>query len=149
MAQSPDGCTVASAAGDQTLRFWDVFGMPETAKKRDHKGRHDPFPHVIGPYRSGKSFLLNQLLSLSCYEGVLLISNTLDSAFSYNIVGKSNVYDDRYAYCLLSGYLDILFDFALWIFNQIVYADVFFFRIFALATVMSSVLIYNLPETVS
>ncbi|KAL7230125.1 hypothetical protein ACSBR2_008623 [Camellia fascicularis] len=23
---------------------------------------------VIGPYRSGKSFLLNQLLSLSCYE---------------------------------------------------------------------------------
>ena len=33
MAQSPDGCTVASAAGDQTLRFWDVFGMPETAKK--------------------------------------------------------------------------------------------------------------------
>jgi hypothetical protein len=24
---------------------------------------------VIGPYRSGKSFLLNQLLSLSCYEG--------------------------------------------------------------------------------
>ncbi|KAF3557973.1 hypothetical protein F2Q69_00011633 [Brassica cretica] len=46
MAQSPDGCTVASAAGDQTLRFWDVFGMPETAKKRDHKARHDPFPHV-------------------------------------------------------------------------------------------------------
>ncbi|XP_024200457.1 uncharacterized protein LOC112203767 [Rosa chinensis] len=25
---------------------------------------------VIGPYRSGKSFLLNQLLSLSCYEGL-------------------------------------------------------------------------------
>lgn len=25
---------------------------------------------VIGPYRSGKSFLLNQLLSLSCDEGV-------------------------------------------------------------------------------
>ncbi|KAF2550652.1 hypothetical protein F2Q68_00034885 [Brassica cretica] len=71
MAQSPDGCTVASAAGDQTLRFWDVFGMPETAKKRDHKARHDPFPHP----------------------------------------GK---------------------------FNQ---------RIFALATVMSSVLIYKLPET--
>lgn len=27
---------------------------------------------VIGPYRSGKSFLLNQLLSLSCDEGDLL-----------------------------------------------------------------------------
>ncbi|GFY83929.1 transducin family protein [Actinidia rufa] len=25
MAQSPDGCTVASAAGDETLRFWNVF----------------------------------------------------------------------------------------------------------------------------
>ncbi|KAK9697490.1 hypothetical protein RND81_08G040900 [Saponaria officinalis] len=33
MAQSPDGCTVASAAGDETLRFWNVFGTPELAKK--------------------------------------------------------------------------------------------------------------------
>ncbi|KAK1273686.1 Protein FIZZY-RELATED 2 [Acorus gramineus] len=32
MAQSPDGCTVASAAGDETLRFWNVFGTPEPAK---------------------------------------------------------------------------------------------------------------------
>ncbi|MBA0877078.1 hypothetical protein Goshw_003880 [Gossypium schwendimanii] len=32
MAQSPDGCTVASAAGDETLRFWNVFGVPEVAK---------------------------------------------------------------------------------------------------------------------
>nr|GMD60028.1 cell division cycle 20.2, cofactor of APC complex-like [Ipomoea batatas] len=28
MAQSLDGCTVASAAGDETLRFWNVFGTP-------------------------------------------------------------------------------------------------------------------------
>ncbi|GFZ15981.1 transducin family protein [Actinidia rufa] len=28
----PDGCTVASAAGDETLRFWNVFGAPEVAK---------------------------------------------------------------------------------------------------------------------
>ncbi|KAK9697598.1 hypothetical protein RND81_08G047600 [Saponaria officinalis] len=33
MARSPDGCTVASAAGDETLRFWNVFGTPELAKK--------------------------------------------------------------------------------------------------------------------
>lgn len=31
MTQSPDGCTVASA-GDETLRFWNVFGIPEVAK---------------------------------------------------------------------------------------------------------------------
>ncbi|CAA0832149.1 Guanylate-binding family protein [Striga hermonthica] len=96
---------------------------------------------VIGPYRSGKSFLLNQLLSLSCYEGFgvghlrdtktkgiwvwgtpieLDIDGVKTSVFyldteGFESVGKSNVYDDR---------------------------------IFALATVMSSVLIYNLPETI-
>ncbi|KAJ7556442.1 hypothetical protein O6H91_05G090000 [Diphasiastrum complanatum] len=32
LAQSPDGCTVASAAGDETLRFWQVFGMPDGKK---------------------------------------------------------------------------------------------------------------------
>ncbi|CAI8602908.1 unnamed protein product [Vicia faba] len=96
---------------------------------------------VIGPHRSGKSFLLNQLLSLSCYEGFgvghmrevktkgiwvwgtpieLDINGVRTSVFyldteGFESVGKSNVYDDR---------------------------------IFALATVMSSVLIYNLPETI-
>nr|AAP44686.1 putative guanylate binding protein [Oryza sativa Japonica Group] len=96
---------------------------------------------VIGPYRSGKSFLLNQLLSLSCEKGFgvghmrdtktkgIWIWGTpvemdidgskvsvlyLDTE-GFESVGKSNVYDDR---------------------------------IFALATVLSSVLIYNLPETV-
>lgn len=37
LAQSPDGYTVASAAGDETLRFWQVFGAPEVkpaAQKR-------------------------------------------------------------------------------------------------------------------
>ncbi|KAF5179951.1 Guanylate-binding protein [Thalictrum thalictroides] len=96
---------------------------------------------VIGPYRSGKSFLLNQLLSLSCYEGFgvghmrdtktkgiwvwgtpleLVIDGVNTSVLyldteGFESVGKSNVYDDR---------------------------------IFALATVMSSVLIYNLAETI-
>ncbi|KAG6542516.1 hypothetical protein Mapa_015986 [Marchantia paleacea] len=32
LAQSPDGYTVASAAGDETLRFWQVFGSPDTSK---------------------------------------------------------------------------------------------------------------------
>ncbi|XP_010923494.1 uncharacterized protein [Elaeis guineensis] len=96
---------------------------------------------VIGPYRSGKSFLLNQLLSLQCDEGFgvghmrdtktkgiwvwgtpveVVIDGTKVSVLyldteGFESVGKSNVYDDR---------------------------------IFALATVMSSVLIYNLPETI-
>ncbi|KAF1898105.1 hypothetical protein Lal_00032869 [Lupinus albus] len=95
---------------------------------------------VIGPYRSGKSFLLNQLLSLSCDEGFgvghmrdtktkgiwiwgtpidMDIDGVRTSVFyldteGFESIGKSNVYDDR---------------------------------IFALANVMSSVLIYNLPET--
>lgn len=96
---------------------------------------------VIGPYRSGKSFLLNQLLSLSCYEGFgvghmrdtktkgiwvwgtpveMNIGGVKTSVIyldteGFESLGKSNVYDDR---------------------------------IFALATVMSSVLVYNLPETI-
>jgi cell division cycle protein 20 (cofactor of APC complex) len=28
MATSPDGCTVVSAAADETLRFWDIFAPP-------------------------------------------------------------------------------------------------------------------------
>ncbi|GJN24730.1 hypothetical protein PR202_gb12488 [Eleusine coracana subsp. coracana] len=96
---------------------------------------------IIGPYRSGKSFLLNQLLSLSCNKGFgvghmrdtktkgiwvwgapveLDVDGTKVSVLyldteGFESVGKSNVYDDR---------------------------------IFALATVLSSVLIYNLPETI-
>ncbi|WOG83641.1 hypothetical protein DCAR_0102818 [Daucus carota subsp. sativus] len=96
---------------------------------------------VIGPYRSGKSFLLNQLLSLSCDEGFgvghmrdtktkgiwvwgipieLVINGVKTSVFyldteGFESIGKSNVYDDR---------------------------------IFALSTVLSSVLVYNLPEMI-
>ncbi|XP_065850512.1 cell division cycle 20.1, cofactor of APC complex-like [Euphorbia lathyris] len=28
MTPSPDGCTVATVAGDETLKFWNVFGVP-------------------------------------------------------------------------------------------------------------------------
>ncbi|KAG7981031.1 hypothetical protein I3843_05G212200 [Carya illinoinensis] len=45
MAQSPDGCTVASAAADETLRFWNVFGVPEVAKPAP-KSNPEPFAHV-------------------------------------------------------------------------------------------------------
>ena len=46
MAQSPDGCTVASAAGDETLRFWNVFGTPEVASKPAQKTNSVPFAHL-------------------------------------------------------------------------------------------------------
>ncbi|KAK7290700.1 hypothetical protein RIF29_05303 [Crotalaria pallida] len=47
MAQSPDGCTVASAAGDETLRFWNVFGTPEKSKPTPKaKAYNEPFAYV-------------------------------------------------------------------------------------------------------
>ncbi|KAL6541440.1 hypothetical protein OROGR_010926 [Orobanche gracilis] len=46
MAQSPDGCTVASAAGDETLRFWNVFGTPEVAKPAPKTTITEPFAHL-------------------------------------------------------------------------------------------------------
>ena len=34
MDQSPDGATVVSAAADETLRFWSIFGSPPSARRR-------------------------------------------------------------------------------------------------------------------
>lgn len=34
MAQSPDGCTVVSAAGDETLRFWKIFDIAAKNEKQ-------------------------------------------------------------------------------------------------------------------
>jgi len=46
LLQSPDGCTVASAAADETLRFWNVFGAPEVAKPAAKSYNAEPFAHI-------------------------------------------------------------------------------------------------------
>lgn len=43
MAQSPDGNTVVSAAADETLRFWKVFGSPDK-KQKAAKGKGEENP---------------------------------------------------------------------------------------------------------
>ncbi|XP_020208562.1 cell division cycle 20.2, cofactor of APC complex, partial [Cajanus cajan] len=45
MAQSPDGCTMAPTAGDETLRFSNVFGTPQ-ASKLAPKADTKPFAHT-------------------------------------------------------------------------------------------------------
>ncbi|KAI9198169.1 hypothetical protein LWI28_011306 [Acer negundo] len=44
IAQSSDGCTVASAAAGNTLRIWNSFGDPEVAKFAP-KAAREPFAH--------------------------------------------------------------------------------------------------------
>lgn len=35
MEQSPDGGSVVSAAADETLRFWDVFGSAPSKRQKN------------------------------------------------------------------------------------------------------------------
>lgn len=44
MSQSLDGRIVASAAADQTLKLWNVYGTSEVAKPTP-KAAQEPFPH--------------------------------------------------------------------------------------------------------
>ncbi|KAK6940756.1 Guanylate-binding protein, N-terminal [Dillenia turbinata] len=120
---------------------------------------------VIGPYRSGKSFLLNQLLSLSCDEG-FGVGHMRDTKTKGGRISL-DVYNFSLDVCLYL--LSIITGIWVWgtpielnidgIKTSVFYLDtegfesvgksnVYDDRIFALATVMSSVLIYNLPETI-
>ncbi|KAJ8624384.1 hypothetical protein MRB53_032914 [Persea americana] len=44
--QSPDSCMVASAAGDETLRIWNVFETPEVAKLTTGTTCAGPFSYL-------------------------------------------------------------------------------------------------------
>ncbi|CAN6855379.1 unnamed protein product [Brassica oleracea] len=45
-SQVSDKVYLISAAGDETLRFWNVFGVPETVRKPVTKPAREPFSHV-------------------------------------------------------------------------------------------------------
>ncbi|KAI4985758.1 hypothetical protein ZWY2020_018388 [Hordeum vulgare] len=91
---------------------------------------------VIGPYRSGKSFLLNQLLSLSCDKGF----------------GVGHIRDTKTKGIWIWGTpVEVDVDGSK---VSVLYLDTEGFEsigksmIFALAAVLSSLLVYNLPETI-
>ncbi|XP_074572763.1 uncharacterized protein LOC141829239 [Curcuma longa] len=96
---------------------------------------------VIGPYRSGKSFLLNQLLSLSCDEG-FGVGHMRDTKTKGIWVWGTPVEMDIDGRKISVLYLDTEG------FESLGKSNVYDDRIFALATIISSVLIYNLPETI-
>ncbi|XP_010274226.1 PREDICTED: guanylate-binding protein 4-like isoform X2 [Nelumbo nucifera] len=96
---------------------------------------------VIGPYRSGKSFLLNQLLSLSCYEG-FGVGHMRDTKTKGIWVWGTPLELDKDGVKTSVLYLDTEG------FESVGTSNVYGDRIFALATIMSSLLIYNLPETI-
>ncbi|XXG85746.1 hypothetical protein AAC387_Pa11g0771 [Persea americana] len=43
---NPDSCMVASAAGDETLRIWNVFETPEVAKLTTGTTCAGPFSYL-------------------------------------------------------------------------------------------------------
>lgn len=96
---------------------------------------------VIGPYRSGKSFLLNQLLRVGCNQGFEVGHTRNTQTKGIWVWGHPVpiVVDGRPASML---YIDTEG------FEATGKSDAYDDRIFALSTVMASLLIYNLPETV-
>lgn len=99
---------------------------------------------VIGPYRSGKSFLLNQLLGVPCDEGFgvghtrstetkgvwVWSEPTVVPGVNPGDPGTSIIYVDTEG------------------FEATGMSDAYDDRIFALSSIVASVLVYNLPETV-
>ncbi|GAB4814626.1 hypothetical protein N2152v2_001672 [Parachlorella kessleri] len=96
---------------------------------------------VIGPYRSGKSFLLNQLLGVSCDEG-FGVGHT-------RVTQTKGVWMWGEPVPVISGgrTVNLLF-FDTEGFESTGKADVYDDRVFALSALLSAVLVYNLPEAI-
>lgn len=104
---------------------------------------------VIGPYRSGKSFLLNQLLGVGCTEGFGVGHTRSTQTKGVWVWGEpqrlpleANTLPDLAGQEASIVYLDTEG------FESTGKADAYDDRIFALSTLISAVLVYNLPETV-
>lgn len=94
---------------------------------------------VIGPYRSGKSFLLNQMLGVSCGEGFGVGHTRKTETKGVWVWGEPMMVDGdevNVVFVDTEG------------FEATGMSDAYDDRIFALSSIMSSVLVYNLPETV-
>lgn len=97
---------------------------------------------VIGPYRSGKSFLLNQLMNVSCDDGFGVghtRSTETKGIWVFPRPLRRRMPDGREETLLFVDTEG---------FESTGKADVYDDRVFALSALMSSVLVYNLPEAI-
>lgn len=97
---------------------------------------------VIGPYRSGKSFMLNQLLGVGCDEGFGVGHTRNTQTKGVWMWGEPKAVQSP-----TGEKINILL-FDTEGFESTGKADSYDDRIFALSTLISSVLIYNLPESI-
>ncbi|KAL4442076.1 hypothetical protein ABPG77_011337 [Micractinium sp. CCAP 211/92] len=97
---------------------------------------------VIGPYRSGKSFTLNQLMGVGCDAGFGVGHTRLTQTKGVWMWGEP------VEVLLPSGEKTNLVFIDTEGFESTGKADVYDDRIFALSALMSQILIYNLPESI-
>ncbi|KAK9868066.1 hypothetical protein WJX84_001038 [Apatococcus fuscideae] len=97
---------------------------------------------VIGPYRSGKSFLLNQLLGVGCDEGFGVGHTRSTQTKGVWVWGQPTPLRLPSGQDLSLVFIDTEG------FESTGKADAYDDRIFALSALISSLLIYNLPEAI-
>lgn len=97
---------------------------------------------VIGPYRSGKSFTLNQLMGVGCDEGFGVGHMRVTQTKGVWLWGEPVEVD------LGNGEATNLLFIDTEGFESTGKADIYDDRIFALSALMSQILVYNLPESI-
>lgn len=99
---------------------------------------HEPLSiiSVVGAYRTGKSYLLNELMSLGCSEGFTVGHQRHTQTKGIWILPRRDVNGTVRLFMDTEG------------FEGTGQAEVYDDRIFAFAALVSSVLVYNLAETI-